>query len=128
MEEQEVPEPAVKRRHFAGASTHSMDLRRMLQRSDDILRSTLDVYKPDACLRPNTILQNTKRLLSKIQTSYPFLSEELARLILVATHMTEGVIGDKLMLADSAAVTWMIEGQRHIRDHRCMHEFMPDIA
>ena len=115
---EDVPEPPVKRRHFTGASAHSIDFHRMLQRSDEILRATLDVYKPDACLRPNTILHNTKRLLSEIQTCYPFLSEELARLILVATRMTEGVIGEKLMLADSAAVTWMIEGQRRVRVHK----------
>ena len=117
-DEHDVPEPAVKRRNFPGAKNHTLDFRRMLQRCDHIMESTLDVYTPDVCLKPNTILHNTKRLLSEIKSAYPFLSEGIARLILVAVHMTEGMAGDKPMLADSAALTWMIEGQRHMRVHK----------
>ena len=117
-DEQDVPEPAMKRRNFPGAKSHALDFRKMMQRCDTIMESTLDVYRPDVCLKPNTILHNTKRLLSEIKSLYPLLSEGIARLILVAVHMTEGMAGDKPMLADSAALTWMIEGQRHMRVHK----------
>ena len=36
----------------------------------------------------------------------------------MAGHMIEGTVGDKPMLADSAALIWMIEGQRHMRVHK----------
>ena len=117
-DEHDVPEPATKRRNFPGAATHSLDFRKMLKRCDDILDSTLNVYRADVCLKPNTILQNTKRLLLELKVSYPFLSDEVARLILVASHMTGGMIGEKPMLVDSAAITWMIEGFKHMRVHK----------
>ena len=117
-DDDDVPEPAMKRRNFPGATTHVLDFRRMIQRCDSIVESTLGVYRPDVCLKPNTILHNTKRLLSDIKSLYPCVSEDIARLILVAVHMTEGMTGDKPMLADSAAFTWMIEGQRHMRVHK----------
>ena len=90
----------------------------MLQHCDEIIASTLESYRPDACLRPNTILRNTSRTLAELRSCYPCLSEDVARLILVAGHMIEGTIGDKPMLADSAALIWMIEGQRHVRVHK----------
>ena len=99
----------------------------MIQRCDTIVESTLGVYRPDVCLKPNTILHNTRRLLSDIKSLYPCISEDIARLILVAVHMTEGMTGDKPMLADSAAFTWMIEGQRHMRVHKgFMHIYDDD--
>ena len=51
-DEHDVPEPAVKRRNFPGAKNHTLDFRRMLQRCDHIMESTLDVYTPDVCLKP----------------------------------------------------------------------------
>ena len=117
-QENDVPEAAKKRRHMPGASTHFLNLRKMLQHSDEVVAATLESYRPDACLRPNTILHNTSRTLAELRSCYPSLSEDVARLILVAGHMIEGTVGDKPMLADSAALIWMIEGQRHMRVHK----------
>ena len=114
-QENDVPEAAKKRRHMPGASTHFLNFRKMLQHSDEVVVATLQSYRPDACLRPNTILHNTSRTLAEFRSCYPSLSEDVARLILVAGHMIEGTVGDKPMLADSAALIWMIEGQEYMR-------------
>ena len=103
-QEHDVPEAAKKRRHMPGASTHFLNFRKMLQHSDEVVAATLEAYRPDACLRPNTILRNTSRTLAELRSCYPSLSEDVARLILVAGHMIEGTVGDKPMLADSAAL------------------------
>eukprot|EP00439_Symbiodinium_sp_Y106_P039547 s4459_g4.t2 len=86
----------------------------MFQRSMDIIKNTLD----DVCLQPNAIMQNTKNMLSTLQVKYPWMSEQLRRLIMVAFHMSTGKIGDKPMLPDAAAITWMVEGDRHMRVHK----------
>ena len=55
-------------------------------------------------------MQNMKNMLSSLQTKYPWMSEQLRRLIMVAVHMSTGKISDKSMLPDAAAITWMVEG------------------
>ena len=117
-QENDVPDSAKRRRHLPGASNHSLNFRKMLRRSDDVIAATLESYDVDTCLKPNTILHNTSRTLAELRSCYPCLSEDVARIILVAGHMIEGTIGDKPMLADSAALIWMIEGQRHVRVHK----------
>ena len=105
---------AKKRRLMPGADTHALDCKKMFQRSMDIIKNTLD----DVCLQPNAIMQNTKNMLSTLQVKYPWMSEQLRRLIMVAFHMSTGKIGDKPMLPDAAAITWMVEGDRHMRVHK----------
>ena len=82
----------------------------MFQRSLDIIKNTLDGNGADVCLQHNTIMQNMKNMLSSLQTKYPWMSEQLRRLIMVAVHMSTGKISDKSMLPDAAAITWMVEG------------------
>ncbi|OLP88805.1 hypothetical protein AK812_SmicGene29789 [Symbiodinium microadriaticum] len=114
----EAPLLAKKRRLMPGAATHAVDCRRMFERSLDIIKSTLDGYGADVCLQPNTIMQNTRSMLSSLQTKYPWMSEQLQRLIMIAGHMSTGKIGDKPMPPDAAAITWMVEGDRHMRVHK----------
>ena len=57
-------------------------------------------------------IKKTRGQLRKLEAKVKELGGALS---LVAGHMIEGTIGDKPMLADSAALIWMIEGQRHIR-------------
>ena len=68
---------------------------------------TLSCATPDPC-----------SLNSELRAEFPDLSAQVYRLILVAVHLTEGKISDKPMLPDSAALTWMVEGDRHMRVHR----------
>ncbi|CAE7478378.1 unnamed protein product [Symbiodinium sp. CCMP2592] len=109
---------AKKRRLMPGADTHALDCKNMFARSLDIIKNTLDTYGADVCLQPNTIMQNTRNMVSSLQTKYPWMSDQLKRLIMVAVHMTTGKIGDKPMLPDAAAITWMVEGDCHMRVHK----------
>ena len=114
----QAPVLAKKRRLMPGAGSHAVDCRRMFERSMEIIKSTLDGYGADVCLQPNTIMQNTRSMLSSLQTKYPWMSEQLQRLIMIAGHMSTGKIGDKPMLPDAAAILWMVEGDRHMRVHK----------
>ena len=57
-------------------------------------------------------------MLRHLRDKFPNISDDIRRLILVAAHLVEGKISEKPMLADSAALTWMVEGERHMRVHR----------
>ncbi|CAE7258342.1 unnamed protein product [Symbiodinium microadriaticum] len=120
LEEDDTDAPlfAKKRRLMSGAGSHAQDCKRMFQRSLDIIKTTLDVYGADVCLQPNTIMQNTRNMLSSLQIKYPWMSEQLRRLIMIAAHMSTGKITDKTMLPDAAAITWMVEGDGHMRVHK----------
>lgn len=120
MEDDDTAGPLMtkRRRLMPGAATHAADCTTMFKRSLDIIKDTLDGYGPDVCLQPNTILQNTRKMLGNLHQKYPWLSEQLKRLIMVAAHMSEGKIGDKPMLPDAAAIVWMVEGDRHMRVHK----------
>ena len=120
MEEDDTDAPLLpkKRRSMPGADTHTLDCKKMFQRSLDIIRNSLDGYGADVCLQPNTIMQNTRNMLSSLQIKYPWMSEQLRRLIMIAAHMPIGKISDKPMLPDAAAITWMVEGDRHMRVHK----------
>ena len=117
-DDEDAPVLAKKRRLMPGANTHTSNCKKMFQRSADIIKHTLDGYEADMCLQPNTILQNTTNTLSTLQMRYPWMSDQLRRLIMVAGHMSSGRISDKPMLPDVAAVTWMLEGDRHMRVHK----------
>ena len=114
----EAPLLAKKRRLMTGAATHALDCRRMFERSLGIIKSTLDGYGADVCLQPNTIMQNTRTMLSSLQIKYPWMSEQMRRLTTTAAHTPTGKIGDKPMLPDAATITWMVEGDRHMRVHK----------
>ncbi|CAE7674583.1 unnamed protein product [Symbiodinium sp. CCMP2592] len=109
---------AKKRRLMPGANTHALDCKNMFARSLDIIKSTLDTYGADVCLQPNTMMQNTTNMISSLQAKYPWMSDQLRRLIMMAVHMATGKIGDKPMLPDAAAITWMVEGDCHMRVHK----------
>ncbi|CAE7532328.1 unnamed protein product [Symbiodinium sp. KB8] len=109
---------AKRRRLMPGAGTHAQDCKRMFQRSLDIIKTTLDSYGADICLQPNTVMQNTRNMISSLQMKYPWMSEQVQRLIMIAAHMTTGKISDKPMLPDAAAISWMVEGDRHMRVHK----------
>ncbi|CAE7445428.1 unnamed protein product [Symbiodinium sp. CCMP2592] len=109
---------AKKRRLLPGAAEHSDRFRSTFQRSHDILRTTLDVLVADRSVQPNTILHSTKKSLQELRMDFPNVSDQIRRLVLVAAHLTEGKISDKPMLADSAALLWMVEGDRHLRVHK----------
>ena len=46
------------------------------------------------------------------------MSDQVKRMIMIASYMSEGKIGDKPTLPDAAAITRMIEGDRHMRVHK----------
>ena len=113
-----APAAAKKRRLLPGAATHADQFKDLFQRSHNIIADTLDTYRKDVCSLPNSILHNTKQMLRHLREKFPNTSDEIRRLILVAAHLVEGKISEKPMLADSAALTWMVEGERHMRVHR----------
>ena len=117
-EDNAAPVAAKKRRLLPGAATHADQFKDLFQRSHNIIADTLDTYSKDVCSLPNSILHNTKQMLRHLREKFPNISDDIRRLILVAAHLVEGKISEKPMLADSAALTWMVEGERHMRVHR----------
>ncbi|CAE7201047.1 unnamed protein product [Symbiodinium sp. CCMP2456] len=112
------PSLAKRRRMHPGAASHTVECKNMFQRSLEIIKGTLDTYGRDICLHPNTIMQNTRSMLDGLRTRHPWMSEQFRRIILVAAHLSEGKIAEKPMLPDAAAVTRMVEGDRHMRVHK----------
>ena len=106
------PSLAKRRRMRPGAASHAVECKNMFQRSLDIIKGTLETYGRDICLQPNTIMQNTRSMLTSLQTKHPWMSDQFRRIILVAAHLSEGKIAEKLMLPDAAAV------DRHMRLHK----------
>ncbi|CAE7544956.1 unnamed protein product [Symbiodinium natans] len=79
--------------------------------------SVLDAYEPDV-RQGNYIRVHTDSSLNTLTARFPNASENLRRIIFVAASMASGRIPEKPMLADVAALAWMIEGGRHIRVHK----------
>ena len=77
----------------------------------------LDAYEPDV-RQGNYIRVHTDSSLNTLTARFPNASENLRRIIFVAASMASGRIPEKPMLADVAALAWMIEGGRHIRVHK----------
>ncbi|CAE7836607.1 unnamed protein product [Symbiodinium sp. CCMP2592] len=112
------PHASKKRRLLPGAAEHSVNCKKMFARCHEILADALDSYSADVCVKRHTILGNTRAMLSELRREFPNLSAQVCRLILVAAHLAEGKVSDKPMLPDSAALTWMVEGDRHLRVHK----------
>ena len=113
-----APNNAKKRRLLPGADTHSRRFQDMFRRSHTILSDSLDNIAPDISPRTNTILRNTRRMLGDLRAEYPDISEDIRGMMLVAAHLAEGHLVVKPVVTDCAALTWMVEGDRHMRVHK----------
>ena len=114
----EVPAAAKKRRLLPGAATHAEMFQKHFKESADCISSVLDGYVADVRNNSNEILRRTRSALSELQAEFPVVSENIRRLMMVAGYMVEGFIPEKPMLAETATVTWMLEGERHMRVHK----------
>ena len=116
--EDDVPQHAKKRRLLPGADVHFEKFSKMFQDSDQCISSVLNVYPADVKNSSSEILKKTKESLTQLLQAFPNTSEELRRIITVAAYVSERNLSDKMMLADAAAVFWMVEGERHVRVHK----------
>ena len=113
----ETPAAAKRRRLAPGAATHAQDFKDFFTESDNQIASVLHTYESDFLAKPDVILLKTRGLVSRVKRDFAEISLDLQRLIVVAGYISEGHIGPTVMVADAAAIFWMVEGERHVRVH-----------
>jgi hypothetical protein len=116
--EEDVPAAARQRRFMPGAKDSASRFETMFNEADLHVRDLLSVAKPDVLARDDSVLYGTRARLAHIRAERPSWSEELCRLGAMVAHLSQARLSDKLHVADSATLLWMMEGERHIRVHK----------
>ena len=111
----EVPAAAKKRRLMAGAASHAQDFKDFFMKSEIGIVNVLSTYRPDFAGKPDVILLRTRKALLQMSNAFPTASSDLQRLLIVAAYISEGNVGNTVMVADAATIFWMVEGERHVR-------------
>jgi hypothetical protein len=120
MEESEeaIPEAAKKRRLMKGANESQASFDAMFQQSMLLNKKILDDQSPDIRNNDGSVLLSTRKYLEELRLAYPGHGEQLYRLILLAAFLSESRLPDRPMVADIAALVWMLEGDRYLRVHK----------
>ena len=118
MLDEHVPPAAKKRRLLPGAEASAQQFADTFALCSKKISSVLSTYDPDVKQDRSYIRVQTESMLNTLAARFPDTSEELRRIIAVAAAIAEGRVPPKPMLADAAALSWMIEGGRHMRVHK----------
>ena len=111
------PDFLKKRRAIKGADKSALLFEQMFAASHKLLQCTLDVTPADVRATSDCVLKITSTTIADVTEAQPTWSADLVRLVVVAAHLCRCRVQDRPMLADCAALLWMMEGERHIRVH-----------